>query len=189
MDRNSIIALPNESLRQKSKKAEPTDKATIKLANDMMKATLDWEDNRKHEFGVALAAVQVDKHKRVVVIRNNFDDKQDRTFVTLVNPTIIRLEGEVVEESEGCLSVRDLYGMVKRHNKVKVKAYDLEGNEFRLKAEGFLARVLQHEIDHTEGKLFIDYIKGQDKFYHIAEDGKLEKLELDDVMASDVWDD
>lgn len=189
MDRNSIISLPHDSLRTKSKKVKPTDPAVKKLADDMMAATLDWEDNRKHEFGVALAAVQVDTLQRVVVVRNNFDDKKDRSFVVLVNPSIIRLEGDVIEESEGCLSVKNLYGKVPRHERVKIKAYDLDGAEFRLKAEGFLARVLQHEIDHTEGKLFIDYIKGEDKFYRIGEDGKLNKLDLKEVMASDVWDD
>lgn len=188
MNRDSIIALPHDSLRRKSKKVRPTDPKVKKLANDMMAATLDWEDNRKHEFGVALAAVQVDSLQRVVVVRNNFDDKKDRSFVVLINPSVIRREGNVIKEKEGCLSIKNLYGAVPRHERVKIKAYDLEGNEFRIKADGFLARVLQHEIDHTEGKLFIDYIKNKDAFFAIGEDGKLTKLKLEDVMARDIWD-
>jgi peptide deformylase len=188
MDRTNIITLPHSSLRTKSIKAKPHDPATRQLAEDMMAATLDWEDHRKHEFGVALAAVQVNHLQRLVVIRNNFDDKNDRSFIVLVNPQIIRAEGQIIEEHEGCLSVLDVYGLVPRFERVKVKATDLEGKDIRLKADGFLARVLQHEIDHTEGKLFIDHIKGKDVFYKIAEDGKLEKTPLEDVMNNpDLW--
>ena len=189
MNRNDIIALPHASLRQKSKKSKPSDPATKKLADDMMAATLDWEDNRKHEFGVALAAVQVDRLERIVVVRNNFDDKNDRSFVILINPQIIRKEGKLVEETEGCLSVKDVYGMVPRYERVKVKALDIDGREFRIKADGFLARTLQHEIDHTNGILFIDHLKGTDSFYKIGADGKLTKTDSEVVNNSeDLWE-
>ncbi len=175
--RKDIITLPEPNLRQRSKKIGIITDEVRKLIDNMEAATLDWEDHREHEVGVALAAVQINQLYRVVVIRNNFDDKTDRTFLPLINPEITKHEGELIEDFEGCLSVKDVYGKVKRSSKVKVKALNLHGKEIRLVAEGFLARVLQHEIDHTNGKLFVDHIKGHDdKFYKLQVDGKLAPL-------------
>src|SRR5687768_5258833 len=162
MTRKNIITLPNSHLRQKSKRVHViTDDIRALIAN-MESATLDWEDHREHELGVALAAVQIDQLYRVVVIRNNFDDKSDRTFTTLINPEITKYEGEIIHDHEGCLSVRDVYGVVPRWSQVRVKALDENGREIRIKAKGFMARVLQHEIDHTNGIVFIDHIKDKD---------------------------
>ena len=155
-----------------------------------MDATLSWEDSRKHEIGVALAAIQVDVPKRVVVIRNDFNNKDDRTFKVLVNPKVIRHEGELVEDFEGCLSVKNIYGRVPRYSKVKIKAKDLDGKEIRITAEGFFARVLQHEIDHTNGITFIDHIKdSRDSFFKLTDTGELEKLDYDKDIKnnSDLW--
>jgi peptide deformylase len=186
--KSSIITLPNAHLRERSTKIRPSEELAT-LVEDMVGATLDWEDSRPHELGVALAAVQIDRLSRVIVVRNNFDDKDDRSFFTLVNPEVIKVEGSPVYDHEGCLSVRDIYGLVPRYPKVRIKAQDLEGNEIRLKAEGFLARVLQHEIDHTNGILFIDHIKQNDAFFQLDEDGKLVKLKHEDILASDIlWD-
>lgn len=180
MDKSNIISLPNSSLRTRSKKISVINEVVSELADNMMLATLSWEDSREHELGVALAAVQVDKLVRLVVVRNDFNDKKDRSFQVLINPKIVRLEGEVVEDFEGCLSVANIYGRVPRHNKVKIKAQNLEGKEFRMTAEGFLARVLQHEIDHTNGIVFIDHIKDQpDAFFKLLDNGELEKLNYD----------
>lgn len=88
----------------------------------MQDATLEWEDGRDHEVGVALAAVQIDELWRAVVIRNNFEDKSDRTFRVFINPEITKYEGEVVADYEGCLSIKNVYGLVPRHSKVRVKA-------------------------------------------------------------------
>ena len=91
---------------------------------------------------------------------------------------------------EGCLSVPDVYGMVPRYPKVKVRANDEDGKEFTVKAEGFLARVFQHEIDHTNGKLFVDHIKDDfNAFYHLTDEGKLEKVKVADVkkQADILW--
>jgi peptide deformylase len=185
--RNDIITLPNAHLRQRSQKVGLITDDTIKLVNDMEAATLDWEDSREHEVGVALAAIQIDIAMRVVVIRHNFDDKSDRTFLALINPEIVKYEGEIEEDFEGCLSVSDLYGKVKRHNKVRVKALNLQGKEIRITAEGFLARVMQHEIDHTNGRLFVDHLKDQkDAFYHLEVDGKLKPVEYQKATA-DLW--
>ena len=187
--KDDIITLPNPHLRQRSKKIGVISDELEKLVAEMEAATLDWEDSREHEVGVALAAIQIDKPMRVVVVRNNFDDKKDRGFLTLINPEITKFEGEQEEDFEGCLSVKDLYGKVKRYTKVRVKALNSHGKEVRITAEGFLARVLQHEIDHTNGVLFIDHIKGQpDLFYHLKKDGKLEPTDYEKATKG-LWTD
>ncbi len=178
--RDSIICLPNDHLRTRSQKVGIITDEIRAIVEQMQEATLDWEDNREHEIGVALAAVQIDSLYRIVVIRNNFDNKQDRTFQTYINPEITKFEGDIIEDYEGCLSVKDIYGRVPRYNKVKVKANSLDGREFRVTAEGFLARIFQHEIDHTNGILFIDHIKEDEKaFYELNSEGQLEALDYE----------
>jgi peptide deformylase len=176
-NKDSIITLPHTSLRQRSKRVGIVTEETLQLIADMETATLDWEDSREHEIGVALAAVQIDQLVRVVIIRHNFDDKNDRQFVAFINPEITKFEGEIEEDYEGCLSVKNVYGMVPRYNKVRVKALNTKGKEIRVTAEGFLARVFQHEIDHTNGKVFVDHIHDKpDAFFRLQDDGKLTPL-------------
>jgi peptide deformylase len=178
--KEDIIALPHSNLRKKSKKVGIVNDGIKQLVEDMEESTLDWEDSREHEVGVALAAVQINKLFKVVVIRSNFDDKNDRTFITLINPKIIKYEGKLEEDFEGCLSIKDVYGKVPRYTKVKVKALNIDGKEVRITAEDFLARVLQHEIDHTDGIVFIDHIKDSPKsFFILNREGKLEALNYD----------
>lgn len=186
MNKKDIIALPNAHLRTRSKKVGFITDEVRKLVADMEAATLDWEASRKHEVGVALAAIQVDRPLRIVVIRNNFDNKSDKTFTVFINPVITKYEGKIEQDFEGCLSVPDIYGKVPRHHKVRIKAQDLEGREFRVTAEGFLARVFQHEIDHTNGLVFIDHIKDdEESFFKLAGDGRLEKLDYEkDIKAN-----
>ncbi|HSW36882.1 MAG TPA: peptide deformylase [Candidatus Saccharimonadales bacterium] len=180
MTKDDIIALPNPHLRQKSAKVGIITPEIKKIVADMQAATMHWDASREHEVGVALAAVQIDRLYKIVVIRNNFDDKEDRTFTVFINPTITKLVGEVTEDFEGCLSVPDIYGKVPRHSKVKVKARDLNGKEFRVTAEGFLARIFQHEIDHTNGIVFIDHIKDNPAaFFKLSSEGKLEELDYE----------
>lgn len=186
MNRNNIITLPNPHLREPSKRIKAIDETIKKLVADMESATLDWEDHRPHELGVALAAVQVDQLYRIVVVRNDFENKDDRTFFTLINPEIIKTEGKPEYDHEGCLSVKDVYGLVPRYPKARIKALDIEGREIRIKAEGFLARVLQHEIDHTNGILFIDHIKDNDAFFKLNKKGELEKVDHEHVKKSDL---
>ena len=190
MDKSNIIALPHDSLRQRSQKVGFITDDIKKLIADMKHATLDWEDSRDHEVGVALAAVQVDKLLRIVVVRNDFDDKKNREFTVFINPVIAKYEGKVEEDFEGCLSVIDIYGKVPRYSKVKVDAMNEEGLKFRVTAEGFLARVFQHEIDHTNGIVFIDHIKDSpESFFRLKEDGKLEPLDYDEVKDNEVlWE-
>ena len=183
--KEDIISLPHKSLRQRSTKIGFIGDDVHKLIDDMKSATLDWEDSREHELGVTLAAVQINELKRVVVIREDFEDKKNRNFIVFINPEITKKEGDIVEDYEGCLSIKDIYGKVPRHNKVKVKALDISGNEFRVTAEGFLARIFQHEIDHTNGIVFIDHIKDDPgAFYRLANDGKLEKLDYEQSVAN-----
>jgi len=185
--REDIIALPHPDLRERSKKVGVITDEVKQIIKDMEDATLDWEDHREHEVGVALAAIQIDVKLRIIVVRNNFDNKKDRRFITLINPEITKFEGEEEGDFEGCLSVKNLYGKVKRYNKVRVKALNGNGKEVRITAEGFLARVLQHEIDHTNGKLFVDHIKGETKkFFELQEDGKLEPVDYDEA-TKDLW--
>lgn len=188
MTKDDIISLPNQHLRQRSQKVGIVTEDILKLIQDMKDATIDWENSREHEVGVALAAVQVDSLLRIVVIRNDFDNKEDHTFTVFINPVITKYEGEVVEDYEGCLSVPDVYGKVPRHSRVRIKALDEDGKEIRLTATDFLARVFQHEIDHTNGIVFIDRIKDDPKaFFHLASDGKLEKLDYDkDVKTNSI---
>lgn len=188
-NQDDIIILPHESLRRHSVKVGYITDDIKKLITSMSEALLDWEDHREHEVGVALAAVQINELKRVVIIRNDFDNKEDRSFMVFVNPEITRYEGKKTEDFEGCLSIRDLYGKVPRYEKVKVKALDMEGREFRVTLEGFLARIMQHEIDHTKGIVFVDHIKGhKDAFYHLESNGELRKLDYDtEVSHSILW--
>lgn len=180
MTHKDIILLPDKSLRTRSKRVGIVSDATQELVKDMQSATLDWEDTREHEIGVALAAVQINRLERVVVIRNNFNDKTDRTFQVFINPEITKFEGEIEEDYEGCLSIKDIYGKVPRYTKVRVKAQGLNGKEIRLTAEGFLARVFQHEIDHTKGIVFVDHIKDRsDAFYTLQADGSLKSLDYE----------
>ncbi len=188
--KSDIITLPNTNLREESDSVGVVDETTQKLIDDMISATLDWEESREHEVGVALAAVQIDVHLRAVIVRQDFDDKKNTNFEVFLNPKITKYAGEVVEDYEGCLSIKDVYGKVPRHTKVTVKAKGLDGSPITLKAEGFLARVFQHEIDHTNGVLFVDHIKDSpDSFYSISENGKIEKLDDDtrEKVFSILW--
>lgn len=185
--RNTIITLPNTNLRERSRKIGIISETTLKLINDMEAATLDWEDSREHEVGVALAAVQIDKLYRVVVIRNDFDNKNNRKFTAFINPVITKYEGKIVEDYEGCLSIKDIYGKVPRYEKVKVKALDINGKEFRVTATGFLARIFQHEIDHTNGIVFIDHIKDKpEAFYILGDDGHLNPIDYEQITTSNI---
>ena len=191
MTKDDIIALPNPHLRKRSTRIHVITDDIIKLSDDMIAAALDWEDSRPHEISAALAAVQVDALKRLVIVRSDFDNKSTREFMTLINPEVVKYEGKIVADYEGCLSVQHIYGKVPRHTKVRIKAMDLDGNEVRFKAEGFLARVLQHEIDHCNGKVFIDHIKDKtDAFYTLDEKGELQPLDYASQIAENsiLWD-
>lgn len=187
---DDIITLPHPSLRTSSKRVGYITDDIKTLITSMTEALLDWEDHREHEVGVALAAVQINQLFRVIVIRNDFDDKNNRTFLVLINPEITKYEGKIEEDFEGCLSVKNIYGKIPRYSKVRVKALDLSGKEVKLKAEGFLARTLQHEIDHTNGKVIVDHIKNsKDAFYRLTDKGDLQPLDYEKEIKNnqDLW--
>ena len=188
--KEAIITLPNPHLRQKSARIHVVTDDVRKLVQDMTDASLDWEDSRPHEISAARAAVQIDTLERVVIIRSDFEDKAVREFTPLINPEIVKYEGQLISDYEGCLSVSCFYGKVPRYSRVRVKALDLDGNEVRFKADGFLARVIQHEIDHTNGIVFVDHIHDKhDAFYRLDEKGELQPLDYDkDVAHSVLWD-
>lgn len=183
---HQLITLPNPHLRRASKRIGYIGDDVQRLVEQMQAVTLDWEASREHEVGVALAAIQIDAPQRIVVIRSDFDNKLDKSFRVFINPLITKYEGEITTDFEGCLSVKDLYGKVPRYSKVRVKALDINGKEIRLTAEGFLARVFQHEIDHTNGIVFIDHIKEDpEAFYHLTAEGNLEQLDYEkDIRAN-----
>lgn len=181
MSLKDIITIPHPFLRQRSTRIGHIDDEIIALAHEMIKSTLDWEASREHEFGAALAAVQIAKPIRLVVIRDDFEDKANKAFSVFVNPEIVKAEGKPTEELEGCLSVSDIYGSVARYPKVKIKALNLEGQPVRVTATGFLARVFQHEIDHTNGIVFVDRIEDPHKLMKLGPNGKFSLLDPNEV--------
>lgn len=163
-----ILAVPNPIL---SRPAQPV----TKFNESLRKLILGMEETLKRQHdpeGVGLAATQIGKNLRLAIIQLNFEKgKENPLFLALINPKITKRERMVAEDYEGCLSVPNQYGLVPRDLSVKVEAQDLKGERIEIKAEGFLARIIQHEIDHLEGKLITQQAKG--KFYTGRE---LEKL-------------
>ncbi len=177
MKKEDIITLPHPSLRQPSKRVGLITNDIIQLVTGMKSAMLDWEASRNHEITVGLAAVQVDNLLRIFIIR----DKPDtNSFAVFINPEITKFEGAIVKDYEGCLSIKDIYGLVPRYESVRVRARNMAGQKFTLKAKGELARILQHETDHTKGIVFIDHIKDHhESFYKLTDSGSLEQLDYD----------
>jgi peptide deformylase len=178
MKKEDIITLPDPRLRQRSAKVQFVTPEILKLISDMTAVALDWEDSRPHEISAALSAVQIGHLDRVVIVRSDFDDKDTREFTALINPEIVKYEGEITKDYEGCLSVAGIYGKVPRYSKVRVKALDIDGHEVRFKADGFLAHVIQHEVDHINGIVFIDHIRDErNAFYTLDQEGELQPLD------------
>ncbi len=187
MTSNPIISIPHKNLRKTSKKVLKIDQKIKKIIKDMISATITWDNSRDHEVGVALAAVQIDQLYRIIIVREDYEDKKNNNFVAYINPSILKLDGNLVEDFEGCLSVPDIYGKVPRYSKAKIKALDQNGQEITFQVKDFLARIFQHEIDHTNGILFIDHIKDKfDRFYILNEEGKLKKLRKEDVEKNNI---
>ena len=143
----NVLHFPDPRLRDKAKPVTEVDGTIKRLVDDMFETMYDAP-------GIGLAATQVNIAKRVVVIDVSEDKEQP---LALINPEIIERDGTEVYE-EGCLSVPGIYDKVTRAEKVKVKALNREGEAFELEAEGLLAICIQHEIDHLDGKLFVDYL-------------------------------
>lgn len=173
-----IITTPDPRLRAKSAKVREITPETQEIISNMVAKSLEWEKQHPYELSAAMAAPQLGINQRIIIVRDDLDDKTNNHFTALINPEVIRTEGKIETDFEGCLSVPEIYGKVGRPRKVKVKALLEDGNEVRLKAEGFLARTLLHEIDHLDGILFIDHIRGQkDAFYHMNDKGDLDPVQ------------
>lgn len=184
----NIITLPNDHLRQRSRRITQIDADTHQIIGDMIAATLDWEAHRPNEVAVALAAIQIDKPVRIVIIRADFDNKENKNFQVLINPEITKYEGEIITDYEGCLSVKDVYGKVPRYSKVRGRAIDINGNRIKIKStDPFLSRVLQHEVDHTNGICFVDHIShSQDAFSVLTKSGDLVACPYSKVINSGI---
>lgn len=172
-----IITTPDPRLREKSKKVGEITDEILDIINEMRKLSLDWESEHPYELSAAMAAPQMGINKRIIIVRDDMEDKDNNTFTALINPEVIKTEGKIKKDYEGCLSVPRIYALVDRPSKVKIKAKLEDGTEVRIKAEDDLARVLLHEIDHLEGILFIDHAKDdKDAFYEMDGNGDLNPI-------------
>ena len=142
-----ILRFPDPRLHRKATPVAVVDDSIRKLVADMAETMYEAP-------GIGLAATQVNVHKRVIVIDIS-EDKSD--LLCLINPQILERSGEQLRE-EGCLSVPGVYEKVPRAEHVRVRALDRNGEDFELDAEGLLAVCVQHEIDHLDGKLFVEYL-------------------------------
>ncbi len=145
-----IRTLPDPVLRQKSKRVAIIDKSIKKLINNMM-------ETLQAIPGVGLAAPQIGVLLRVIVV-----GMPEQEAFSLINPQVVRRKGERLVD-EGCLSIPGYVGQITRSESVTVKGMDTGGKEVRVKAEGLLAQVLEHEMDHLNGVLYIDHLESPDK--------------------------
>lgn len=170
----NIVTTPDPRLRVKCKKVNHVDDEIREMVDNMIQNSLDWEKEHKFEISAALAAPQLGYDRRIIIVREDTENKENATFIPLLNPEVIKTEGKIVKDYEGCLSVPNFYGMVPRPDKARIKAQTIDGQEVRIKADGFLARTLLHEIDHLNGILFIDHIKDiEDAWYRLDKKGDL----------------
>ncbi|MBW1745691.1 MAG: peptide deformylase [Deltaproteobacteria bacterium] len=146
----NILTYPDKFLGQPAKPVKNIDGTTQKIIEDMSFTMYNSK-------GVGLAAIQVGFDKSLILYDVS-QCEEKRSLQILINPRIIESNGRIISEKEGCLSVPDLRADVKRAESILVEAFDREGKPMRIDAEGYLAIVLQHEIDHLNGILFIDHI-------------------------------
>ncbi|KPX46656.1 peptide deformylase [Pseudomonas syringae pv. tagetis] len=144
----NILEFPDSRLRTIAKPVTIVDEGIRQLVDDMFETMYEAP-------GIGLAATQVNVHKRVVVMDLSEDRSEPMVFI---NPEIEKLTDEMDQYQEGCLSVPGFYENVDRPQKVRVKALDRDGKPYELVAEGLLAICIQHECDHLNGKLFVDYL-------------------------------
>ncbi|MBP9219635.1 MAG: peptide deformylase [Sterolibacterium sp.] len=144
-----ILRYPDPRLHTRAKKIE-----LAQIDEDMRQLVADMAETMYAAPGIGLAATQVDRHIQLVVIDVSEDKTQLQTFI---NPEILSCDGEC-EGEEGCLSVPGVYESVTRSAQVRIRALGLDGQPFELETEGLLAICLQHEIDHLQGKVFVEYL-------------------------------
>ena len=175
-----IITTPDPRLRKKSTKAKATDEETAEIIAKMRESSLAWEKDHPFELSAAMAAPQLGFNKRIIIVRDDLEDKKNNEFTAFLNPEVIKVEGKEDKDYEGCLSVPFYYGLVPRPKKAKIKAFLEDGTEVRLKVEGSLARTFLHEIDHLNGILFIDHIKNDPSaFFKMNDKGDLDPVDYE----------
>lgn len=144
----TILQFPDSRLNQIAAPVEKVDERIRQIARDMAQTMYAAS-------GIGLAATQVDIHQRIIVI----DVSEERNqLITLINPEIILASTEKKAWTEGCLSVPNIFEIVERPERIKIKAQNLNGDFFELEAEGLLAVCIQHEMDHLIGKVFVEYL-------------------------------
>lgn len=174
-----IILEGDPRLRQKANKIKRVDAGVRKLAADMYETMLDAP-------GIGLAAPQVGISLRLITIDLPADYEAEESppvTLTLLNPEIVKATGVQTEPPEGCLSIPHWVGNVPRAQRVVVKARDLDFKEVRIRAEGLLARVLQHEIDHLDGILFIDRVVDKSTLHYLPPTSSGERSEAEVALA------
>jgi peptide deformylase len=147
MTKLAILEYPDPRLRKRAEAVAEVDDAVRQLAADM-------QETMYGANGVGLAATQVDVHKRLIVL--DISETRDKPLV-LINPQLVLAEGKGPGE-EGCLSLPGIFDKLSRATHIRVRALNLKGETFEMEAEGLLAVCIQHEMDHLEGKLFVDYL-------------------------------
>ena len=132
----------------------------VKVVNNEIKTLIsDMAETMYEAPGIGLAATQVDFHQRIIII----DISEDKNnLLVMINPILLESKGEEINQ-EGCLSVPEVFEKVKRADWIKISAIDINGKKFELEADGLLAVCIQHEIDHLEGKVFVDYLSNLKK--------------------------
>ena len=174
MSKKKILTLPDPILRKTSEPVEKIDKKIKNLMDDMLETMYAAP-------GIGLAAVQIGILKRIIVIDLSKEGEKKKP-IFIVNPEIISKSSDLVSYEEGCLSIPNQFAEVERPNTCKIKFLDYEGNKKELEAEGLLATCIQHEIDHLNGILFIDYLSKLKKEI-IIKKAKKQKKEIDRVVV------
>ncbi len=162
-----ILTYPNKVLR------EPTEPVVFPLSKEIKKLTKDMIETVRKADGIGLAAPQVGKSVKLIIVNL---EKNGVPLVALYNPKILSKGFKKVDIEEGCLSLPGIFGMVRRPKKVTIQAQNSEGEVIKFTDEGWVSRVVQHETDHTNGKLIIDLIKKYTQGEQIVKDWKKEKL-------------
>lgn len=166
-----FVALPNQKIRQKSDEVIAFDSSVVQIVKDL----LETAEIQKDPIALGLAAPQIDFYKRIFVarIRNKFKH--------FINPTIMKFPQKEVALMEGCFSVPQIYGNVTRPAEVDVKYYDMHGKQLNAHFKGMAAKIIQHELDHLNGILFIDHVHEQNgKTFKVVKDknGKEQFIEV-----------
>jgi len=161
--KKKIVLYTNQKLREKSTRVLKIDNSVKKLIKDMI-------DTMKADNGIGLSAIQIGKSKRVIIYeyikpKKSKDLNSEIPLKVLINPEITNFSRKKKTDEEGCLSFPNLYGIVERSTHIKVTALGLDGKKIKFGAKGLEARIIQHEIDHLDGILFVDHLKNLDELY------------------------